>query len=108
MSTKEVFDLFNRIKQEIIGDRQRPRADQTRLQAVGAPGVRNLDAIPEFKTGSAAENQIGVSAISSALAGGSGAKSAREILAIVLVAIVIIGGMQALLTASQGSPIRLS
>jgi len=36
MSTKEVFDLFNRIKQEIIGDRQRPRADQTRLQAVGA------------------------------------------------------------------------
>jgi NitT/TauT family transport system ATP-binding protein len=23
MSTKEVFDLFNRIKQEIIGDRQR-------------------------------------------------------------------------------------
>jgi NitT/TauT family transport system permease protein len=61
--------------------------------------VSDSEAIPEFKTGSAGEGQIGVAAISSALAAGSGAKSAREILAIVAVAFVIIGGTQALLTA---------
>ena len=61
--------------------------------------MTDFDAIPEFKPGAASESEIGVSAISSALAGGSGAKSAREILAIVLVAIVIIGATQVLLTA---------
>ena len=36
MSTKEVFDLFNLIKQEIIGDRQRPSAYQPRGGHAGA------------------------------------------------------------------------
>jgi len=61
--------------------------------------MQEVDAIPDFKTAAVAEGEVGVSGISSALAGGSGAKSVREILAIILVAIVIIAGTQALLVA---------
>jgi NitT/TauT family transport system permease protein len=57
--------------------------------------VQNLDAIPDFKASPATDAEVGVAGVSSALAGGSGAKSVREILAIILVAIVIIAGTQA-------------
>jgi Binding-protein-dependent transport system inner membrane component len=59
--------------------------------------VQNLDAIPDFKPGPATDAEVGVAGVSSALAGGSGSKSVREILAIILVAIVIIAGTQMLL-----------
>jgi NitT/TauT family transport system permease protein len=61
--------------------------------------VQNLDAIPDFKAGPATDAEVGVSGVSSALAGGSGAKSVREIFAIILVAAVIIAGTQILLIA---------
>ena len=61
--------------------------------------MQNLEAIPDFKGSPVTDAEVGVAGVSSALAGGTGAKSVREILAIILVAIVIIAGTQMLLIA---------
>ena len=60
--------------------------------------MTDLDAIPAFRNGVVGDSEVGVSGLSSALAGGSGVKSASEILAIVLLAVVIVGSVQIALT----------
>jgi NitT/TauT family transport system permease protein len=60
--------------------------------------MTDLDAIPVFDTRPVVDSEVGVSGLSSALAGGSGVKSASEILAIVLLAVVIVGSVQIALT----------
>ena len=61
--------------------------------------MTDLDAIPVFKKGPVGDSEVGVSGLSSALAGGSGVKSASEVLAIILLAVVIVGSVQIALTA---------
>ena len=56
--------------------------------------MTDLDAIPVFKNGPVGDSEVGVSGLSSALAGGSGVKSASEVLAIILLAVVIVGSVQ--------------
>ena len=60
--------------------------------------MTDLDAIPVFKNGPVGDSDVGVSGLSSALAGGSGVKSASEVLAIILLAVVIVGSVQIALT----------
>jgi NitT/TauT family transport system permease protein len=65
--------------------------------------VSETDAIPEFnKPGAAPE--VGLAGGMSALAAGPGIRSLREVVAIVLVAVVIIGGTQVLLTVFNVPP----
>ena len=56
------------------------------------------DAIPEFKRPTGAGSEVGITGGMSALAAGPGIRSVSEVLAIVLVAVVIIGGTELLLT----------
>jgi NitT/TauT family transport system permease protein len=58
--------------------------------------LTETDAIPEFKRG-AANGEVGISGGMSALASGPGIRSLGEVLAIVLVAVIIIGGTELLL-----------
>ena len=60
--------------------------------------MTDLDAIPVFDNRTVGDSEVGVSGLSSALAGGSGVKSASEILAIVLLAVLIVGSVQIALT----------
>ena len=62
--------------------------------------VSESDAIPEFKRGSAG-GDVGITGGMSALAAGPGIRSMGEALAIALVAVVIIGGTELLLTLFQ-------
>lgn len=62
--------------------------------------VSETDAIPEFKRGSAG-GDVGITGGMSALAAGPGIRSMGEALAIALVAVVIIGGTELLLTLFQ-------
>jgi hypothetical protein len=45
--------------------------------------MTDLDAIPTFRNGVVGDSEVGVSGLSSALAGGSGVKSASEVVAII-------------------------
>ena len=56
--------------------------------------MTDLDAIPAFRNGVVGDSEVGVSGLSSALAGGSGVKSASEVVAIILLAVVIVGSLQ--------------
>ncbi|HEY6734305.1 MAG TPA: ABC transporter permease [Roseiarcus sp.] len=60
--------------------------------------MTDLDAIPAFRNGVVGDSEVGVSGLSSALAGGSGVKSASEVVAIILLAVVIVGSLQIALT----------
>jgi NitT/TauT family transport system permease protein len=60
--------------------------------------MTDLDAIPTFRNGVVGDSEVGVSGLSSALAGGSGVKSASEVVAIILLAVVIVGSLQIALT----------
>jgi NitT/TauT family transport system permease protein len=60
--------------------------------------MTDLDAIPAFRNGVVGDSEVGVSGLSSALAGGSGVKSASEVVAIILLAVVIVGSVQIALT----------
>lgn len=60
--------------------------------------MTDLDAIPTFRNGVVGDSEVGVSGLSSALAGGSGVKSASEVVAIILLAVVIVGSVQIALT----------
>jgi NitT/TauT family transport system permease protein len=62
--------------------------------------LSETDAIPEFKRG-AASGEVGISGGMSALAAGPGIRSLGEVLAIVLVAVTIIGGTELLLVLFQ-------
>ena len=62
--------------------------------------MSETDAIPEFKRGSAS-GEVGISGGMSALAAGPGIRSLGEVLAIVLVAVFIIGGTELLLVLFQ-------
>jgi len=62
--------------------------------------LSETDAIPEFKRG-AASGEVGISGGMSALAAGPGIRSVGEVLAIVLVAVTIIGGTELLLVLFQ-------
>ena len=57
--------------------------------------MSNTDAIPEFKKASKAD--VGISGGMSALAAGPGIRSLREVIAIIIVALVIIGGTELML-----------
>jgi NitT/TauT family transport system permease protein len=65
--------------------------------------VSDTDAIPDFNKASAAA-EVGISGGMSALAAGPGIRSLREVIAIILVAVVIIGGTQVLLTVFNVPP----
>ncbi|MDF1775983.1 MAG: ABC transporter permease [Rhizobiaceae bacterium] len=54
------------------------------------------DAIPQFKGKSDSPGDVGITNMS-ALTSGPGIKSAREVLAIILVAVIVVGGMELLL-----------
>ena len=58
--------------------------------------MSDTDAIPEFKGGPGAAGEIGIANMS-ALTSGPGIKSMGEVLAIVLVAVIVIGGTELLL-----------
>ncbi|MCX5496043.1 ABC transporter permease [Kaistia dalseonensis] len=58
--------------------------------------MSDIDAIPEFKTKSGDGQDVGITNLS-AFASGPGIKSMAEVLAIILVAVVIIGGTEILL-----------
>jgi len=60
--------------------------------------LSDTDAIPTFKAKSGAGGDVGISGMS-ALAAGPGIRSLKEVVAIALVAVVIIGGVEAMLTA---------
>lgn len=60
--------------------------------------MTDLDAIPTFRNGVVGDSEVGVSGLSSALAGGSGVKSASEVVAIIVLAVVIVGSLQIALT----------
>jgi NitT/TauT family transport system permease protein len=60
--------------------------------------MTDLDAIPAFRNGVVGDSEVGVSGLSSALAGGSGVKSASEVVAIIVLAVVIVGSLQIALT----------
>jgi NitT/TauT family transport system permease protein len=60
--------------------------------------MTDLDAIPTVRNGVVGDSEVGVSGLSSALAGGSGVKSASEVVAIILLAVVIVGSLQIALT----------
>ena len=62
--------------------------------------MSETDAIPEFKRGTAS-GEVGISGGMSALAAGPGIRSLGEVLAIVLVAVIIIGGTELLLVLFQ-------
>jgi NitT/TauT family transport system permease protein len=62
--------------------------------------VSETDAIPEFKRG-AASGEVGISGGMSALAAGPGIRSLGEVLAILLVAVIVIGGTELLLVLFQ-------
>ena len=62
--------------------------------------MSDTDAIPEFKAKHGAAGDVGITNMS-ALTSGPGIKSMREVLAIVLVAVVIIGGTELLLNIFQ-------
>ena len=62
--------------------------------------MSDTDAIPKFKTQHAEASDLGIANMS-ALASGPGIKSMREVLAIILVAVVIIGGTELLLNIFQ-------
>ena len=62
--------------------------------------MSETDAIPEFKRGSAS-GEVGISGGMSALAAGPGIRSLGEVVAIVLVAVFIIGGTELLLVLFQ-------
>jgi NitT/TauT family transport system permease protein len=59
--------------------------------------MSDTDAIPQFKRQRGGGTEIGVAGGMSALAAGPGIRSVREVLAIVLVAVIIIGGTELLL-----------
>ena len=59
--------------------------------------MSETDAIPEFKRGAGAPGEVGISGGMSALAAGPGIRSMGEVLAIVAVAVFIIGGTELLL-----------
>ena len=56
--------------------------------------MTDIDAIPVFNNRPLGDSEVGVSGSSSALAGGTGGKSASETLAIILLAVVIVGSVQ--------------
>ena len=62
--------------------------------------MSETDAIPEFKAKHAATGDVGITNMS-ALTSGPGIKSMGEVLAIVLVAVVVIGGTELLLNVFQ-------
>ncbi|MEO8757149.1 MAG: ABC transporter permease [Devosia sp.] len=62
--------------------------------------MSDTDAIPKFNRG-ATTGDVGLSGGMSALAAGPGIRSLREVLAIMLVAVVIVGGTELLLTIFQ-------
>ncbi|MGN6489816.1 MAG: ABC transporter permease, partial [Devosia sp.] len=62
--------------------------------------MSETDAIPEFKRGTAG-GDVGISGGMSALAAGPGIRSMGEALAILLVAVVIVGGTELLLNLFQ-------
>ena len=102
MSTKEVFDLFNRIKQEIIGDRQRPSAYQPRSRtvALGAQAVTEPRRNPRFQGRPREREPKSASpAFLQRLPAGQARNRRARSSQSSLVAIVIIGGTQALLIA---------
>ena len=108
MSTKEVFDLTNAIKLEIVGTQQ-SRFPQGSAIAPAArqpseDSVSETDAIPEFKAKSGGGGDVGITNMS-ALTSGPGIKSMREVLAIVLVAVIVIGGTELLLNIFAGAAI---
>ncbi|HEY0855299.1 MAG TPA: ABC transporter permease, partial [Devosia sp.] len=59
--------------------------------------MSETDAIPEFKRKGGAGGEVGISGGMSALAAGPGIRSLSEVLAIVLVAVFIVGGTELLL-----------
>ena len=103
MATKEVFDLTNAIKMEIVGDAAEPLSRRAPPRSSPQPSedsVSETDAIPEFKAKAGGGGDVGITNMS-ALAAGPGIKSAREVLAIILVAVIIIGGTELLLRSSR-------
>jgi NitT/TauT family transport system permease protein len=62
--------------------------------------MSEIDAIPEFKSKPGDGEGVGITNLS-AFASGPGIKSMAEVLAIILVAVVMIGGMEILLTVFQ-------
>ena len=58
--------------------------------------MSETDAIPEFKAKAGGAGDVGITNMS-ALTSGPGIKSMREVLAIVLVAVIVIGGTELLL-----------
>ncbi len=67
--------------------------------------MSETDAIPEFKKSVGAGGDVGIASMS-ALTSGPGIKSMGEVLAIVLVAVFIIGGAEVLLNIFAGAAIR--
>ena len=69
----------------------------------------NTDAIPEFNKQKSAggASEVGVTNMS-ALTSGPGIKSMREVLAIILVAVVVIGGTESALTVFAGAAVHLA
>src|SRR5690606_17356622 len=67
-------------------------------QRTEAKSLTDTDAIPEFKKAGAGAGEVGIAGGMSALAAGPGIRTMGEVLAIVAVAVVIIGGTELLLT----------
>src|SRR5262249_37162530 len=76
------------------------RASHGPGSAVAERQMSETDAIPEFNKAKAGSSEVGVTNMS-ALTSGPGIRSMREVIAIVLVAVVVIGGTEILLNAFQ-------
>ena len=70
--------------------------------------MSETDAIPEFKRKGGAGGEVGISGGMSALAAGPGIRSLGEVLAIVLVAVFIVGGTVVSVMSSGASLRRVA